>query len=91
MLTYAQALEKILSTVQPLPAVESALDDALGKVMAEQGIARWDLPQPITRRWMVSPLPGPSRREEINSRSTVLFMREITVRNRSEDQRQYGS
>jgi molybdopterin molybdotransferase len=44
MLTYAQALEKILSTVQPLPAVESALDDALGKVMAEQGIARWDLP-----------------------------------------------
>lgn len=44
MLTYTQALKKILSNVKHLPPVECALDDAVGKVMAEKAVARWDLP-----------------------------------------------
>lgn len=44
MLTYARALKEILATVQPLPPIESALDTASGKVLAEQATARWDLP-----------------------------------------------
>ena len=44
MLTYSQAIELILSRVQPLPPVDTALDAASGKVLAEQVTARWDLP-----------------------------------------------
>lgn len=44
MLTYNQALEQILKSVQPLPAIDSPLDEASGKVLAEQVTARWDLP-----------------------------------------------
>ena len=44
MLTYTQALEAILNTVQPLPAVECTLETASGKVLAEQVTSRWDLP-----------------------------------------------
>ncbi len=44
MLTYSQAVEKIFATVLPLPPVECALDEALGKVIAERAVARWDLP-----------------------------------------------
>lgn len=44
MLTYTDALEEILKTVQPLPPIVSPLDQALGKVLAEPAIARWDLP-----------------------------------------------
>ena len=44
MLTYQQAIEIILNTVQPLPPVETALPDALGMVLAESVEACWDLP-----------------------------------------------
>ena len=44
MLTYTQALEAILETVHPLPAVECTLETASGKVLAEQVTSRWDLP-----------------------------------------------
>ncbi len=44
MLTYDQALQLIIDTVQPLPPVEAALAGAAGKVLAEPVTARWDLP-----------------------------------------------
>jgi molybdopterin molybdotransferase len=44
MLTYDQALDIILHTVQPLPPQESSLADGLGRVLAEPVTARWDLP-----------------------------------------------
>jgi molybdopterin molybdotransferase len=44
MLTYQQAIDVILQTVQPLPPVETALPDALGMVLAESVEACWDLP-----------------------------------------------
>jgi len=44
MLDYAQALEILLETVQPLPPTEVPLADALGLVLAAPVSARWDLP-----------------------------------------------
>ena len=44
MLSYQEAVEVVLRTVQPLPPVEMALTEALGRVLAEPAIARWDLP-----------------------------------------------
>lgn len=44
MLTYEQAVRMVLETVKPLPPVESALPEALGRVLAEPPVARWDLP-----------------------------------------------
>jgi molybdopterin molybdotransferase len=44
MLTYDEAIEVILRTVEPLPPVECSLAEALGRVLAEPVEARWDLP-----------------------------------------------
>lgn len=44
MLSYDEALELIVRTVQPLPAAESLLADSLGRVLAAPLTARWDLP-----------------------------------------------
>lgn len=44
MLSYQEAVEVVLQTVQPLPSVEMVLPAALGLVLAEPAVARWDLP-----------------------------------------------
>ncbi|MFA7534720.1 MAG: gephyrin-like molybdotransferase Glp [Desulfuromonadales bacterium] len=44
MLSCDEAVRTILETVRPLPPVECALDEALGRVMAAPAAARWDLP-----------------------------------------------
>ncbi len=44
MLTCEEAVRQILQTVRPLPPAECALDDALGRVLAQPVSARWDLP-----------------------------------------------
>lgn len=44
MLSYQEAVDVVLQTVQPLPSVEMALPEALGLVLAAPAIARWDLP-----------------------------------------------
>jgi molybdopterin molybdotransferase len=44
MLSYQEAVNVVLRTVQPLPPVEMALSEALGRVLAEPAVARWDLP-----------------------------------------------
>jgi len=44
MISYAEALQKVLETVTPLPPVEMALADAAGCVLAAPAIARWDMP-----------------------------------------------
>jgi molybdopterin molybdotransferase len=44
MLSYQEAVDVVLQTVQPLPPVEMALGEALGRVLAEPAVARWDLP-----------------------------------------------
>ncbi|MEJ2202063.1 MAG: molybdopterin molybdotransferase MoeA [Desulfuromonadaceae bacterium] len=44
MLTYPEAIEIVLATLQPLAAVEVELHDALGRVLAAPVQARWDLP-----------------------------------------------
>ncbi|HXV22491.1 MAG TPA: gephyrin-like molybdotransferase Glp [Desulfuromonadales bacterium] len=44
MLSYQEAVEVVLQTVQPLPPVKMALPEALGRVLAEPAVARWDLP-----------------------------------------------
>jgi molybdopterin molybdotransferase len=44
MLTSDEAVRTVLRTVTPLAAVECALDDALGRVLAEPVASRWDLP-----------------------------------------------
>ncbi len=44
MLSYQEALRIVLETVQPLPAEEVDLSQALGRVLAEPVQARWDLP-----------------------------------------------
>ncbi len=44
MLTYEEALRRILEAVSPLSAVEMPLPEALGRVLAEPVTARWDLP-----------------------------------------------
>ena len=45
MISYAEALQKVLETVSPLAPVEKALSDAAGLVLAEPAIARWDMPR----------------------------------------------
>jgi molybdopterin molybdotransferase len=44
MLSYQEAVDVVLRIVQPLPPVEMALTEALGRVLAEPAVARWDLP-----------------------------------------------
>jgi len=44
MLSYEEALEMVLQTVHPLPPLEVALNQAVGRVLAEPVKARWDLP-----------------------------------------------
>ena len=44
MLNYDAALEMVLQTVQPLPPLELPLNQAVGSVLAEGILARWDLP-----------------------------------------------
>ena len=44
MLNYDEALEMVLATVQPLPPLELPLSEAVGRVLAEAVLARWDLP-----------------------------------------------
>lgn len=44
MLTYDEAITILLQRVEPLPAVELPLDEALGQVLAEAVRSRWDLP-----------------------------------------------
>ncbi len=45
MLSYDQALTKILTSIAALPAVEMSLDEAGGLVLAEAVTARWDMPR----------------------------------------------
>lgn len=45
MLSYAQALQKVLETVSPLAPVEKSLSDAAGFVLAAPAIAHWDMPR----------------------------------------------
>ena len=45
MISYAEALQKVLETVSPLAPVETALSDAAGLVLAAPAIARWDMPR----------------------------------------------
>lgn len=45
MISYAEALQKVLETVSPLAPVEKALSDAAGLVLAAPAIARWDMPR----------------------------------------------
>jgi len=44
MLSCQEAVDVVLQTVQPLSPVEMALGEALGRVLAEPAVARWDLP-----------------------------------------------
>jgi len=44
MLTYPEAVRIVLESLQPLPAVDIDLADALGRVLAAPVRARWDLP-----------------------------------------------
>ena len=44
MISYAEALQKVLETVSPLGPVEKALADAAGCVLAAPAIAQWDMP-----------------------------------------------
>jgi len=45
MISYAEALQKVLDAVSPLAPVEKALADATGLVLAAPAIARWDMPR----------------------------------------------
>ena len=45
MISYAEALQKVLETVSPLAPVEKALPEAAGLVLAAPAIARWDMPR----------------------------------------------
>ena len=45
MISYAEALQKVLETVSPLGPVEKALADAAGCVLAAPAIAQWDMPR----------------------------------------------
>ena len=45
MLSYDEALTRILATIAALPAVEMSLDEAGGLVLAEAVTARWDMPR----------------------------------------------
>ncbi len=45
MISYEEALQKVLDAVSPLAPVEKALADAAGLVLAAPAIARWDMPR----------------------------------------------
>jgi molybdopterin molybdotransferase len=44
MLSYQQALEIVMNSLEPLPAETLPLPEALGRVLAENVAARWDMP-----------------------------------------------
>jgi len=44
MLSYDDALAMVLQTIKPLPPLEVALGQAVGRILAEPVKARWDLP-----------------------------------------------
>lgn len=44
MLTYPEALDRVLLTIQPLPCEELPLPEALGRTLAETVTAAWDMP-----------------------------------------------
>lgn len=44
MLTYEEALDTVLQTIRPLPEEELPLPEALGRDLAEDVAARWDMP-----------------------------------------------
>jgi len=45
MISYEEALQKVLDAVSPLAPLEKALADAAGLVLAAPAIARWDMPR----------------------------------------------
>jgi len=45
MISYEEALQKVLDAVSPLAPLEEALADAAGLVLAAPAIARWDMPR----------------------------------------------
>ena len=44
MITYDEALQRVLKAVSPLPSTELALEEAAGLVLATPATARWDMP-----------------------------------------------
>ena len=44
MISYDEAIKLVLDNTSPLPAIEKALDEAGGLVLAETIVARWDMP-----------------------------------------------
>ncbi len=44
MISYEEALQKVLDAVSPLAPLEKALADAAGLVLAAPAMARWDMP-----------------------------------------------
>jgi molybdopterin molybdotransferase len=45
MITYDEALQRVLNAVSPLPPVELALEEAAGLALAAPATARWDMPR----------------------------------------------
>jgi len=45
MISYEEALQKVLDAVSPLAPLEKAMADAAGLVLAAPAIARWDMPR----------------------------------------------
>lgn len=44
MLSYDEAITLVLKNIDPLPAIEKPLDEACGRILAEDIKARWDMP-----------------------------------------------
>lgn len=44
MISYADALKMVITTVKPLPAIDLPLLDALGHILAQEVRACWDMP-----------------------------------------------
>jgi len=53
MLTYEEALQRVLDAIKPLPAENLPLGQAVGQVLAVPASARWDMP-----RWDNSAMDG---------------------------------
>ena len=53
MITYDEALQRVLNAVSPLPSIELALEEAAGLALAAPATARWDMP-----RWDNSAMDG---------------------------------
>jgi molybdopterin molybdotransferase len=45
MISYDEALQKVLGTVSPLEPIEKPLDESQGLVLALSAVARWDMPR----------------------------------------------